>query len=81
VDFPEDKIRNYWDTGYDITSAAFSDSAWVIVMSTGSQLSNQYYYRKDIFPEEGIAEDWDNGFSITNVDFGNALWFVVMSKP
>jgi len=79
--FPEGRIRTYWNSDYYITSVAYGNAMWAVIMSTGERFSNQYYYKKDSFPEGGIKEDWDNDFFITDLAYEDSLWVVVMSKP
>lgn len=76
----EPKIKKYWDDGYRITSAAYTDCGWFIVMSKGSGIGAQSYRNQNLWPNEWIDEKWRNGYQMTQCSVGAGEWLIVMSK-
>lgn len=63
--FPSAHIEEKWNDGYNITTMAFGDGRWVIVMSTGSGLGQQSFTTKSFLPEKFIKEQQKKGSHIS----------------
>ena len=79
-DFPETYIEERWNEGYGITSVAYGDALWAVVMSQGTDYYLQAWATRIEFPETYINDRWIEGYYITSLAYGNGLWAVVMSK-
>uniref|UniRef100_A0A7S0YK24 non-specific serine/threonine protein kinase n=1 Tax=Polytomella parva TaxID=51329 RepID=A0A7S0YK24_9CHLO len=78
---PKEWIMEKWEDGYYITSLAGSDdSSCLVVMSRGSQYTQQSYKVSDSFPYEWIKKKWREGFYVTTMATMVNQWAVVMSK-
>lgn len=75
-----DKIKEYWDQGYRITSAAHNGNGWMVVMSMGSPYTMQTYYYAAEWPEEWLKQRRNEGYVMTDVTQGPGKWLIVMSQ-
>lgn len=76
----EAKIKENWDNGKRITSAAYTKNGWFIVMALKTGISAQTYKYSSSWPSEWIKTKWDEGFNITSIAGSSSNWLVVMSK-
>lgn len=75
------QIKEYWDQGYRITSAAYTSNGWTVVMSTGSQYTMQTYHYAKEWPTDWLDQRRNEGYRITDLTQGEGgKWFIVMSK-
>lgn len=75
------QIKEYWDQGYRITSAAYTSNGWTIVMSTGAQYTMQTYHYGTNWPTDWLDERLKEGYRMTDVTQGEGgEWFIVMSQ-
>ncbi len=75
-----DKIKEYWDKGYRITSAAHTSNGWTVVMSTGSQYTMQTYHYGEEWPLDWLEQKRKEGYVMTDITQGPGKWFIVMSQ-
>jgi diacylglycerol kinase family enzyme len=78
--FPTNFVNQQWQKNRYITSLAWGNRGWVVVMSEGVNFSQQTYISANKFPQSEIEEYWHKGYYITALAYGNAEWFIVMSK-
>ncbi|CAL0300455.1 unnamed protein product [Lupinus luteus] len=74
-------IMEQWDKSYYITSIAGSvNGASLVVMSKGTQYTQQSYKVSDSFPFKWINKKWKEGFHVTSMATAGSRWGVVMSR-
>ena len=80
--FPADYIDQKWDEGYSITSVAYGDGMWAVVMSQGTDFGYQGWATRSEFSmlDDFIYLYWDEGYRISDLAYGNGLWAVVISQ-
>lgn len=76
----QDLIKKYWDKDQYITSAAYTENGWFIVMSTCPDYTTQSYKIDTDWPAKWIKEKYDQDYYITSISKSERDWFVVMSK-
>lgn len=67
--FPEKKIRKYWDDGFCIQAMA-AGPQWVIIMlktANSARMEQSYRLSQDEFPREFVQDNWDQEMVITAV--------------
>ncbi len=74
-----DKIKENWDKGKYITSAAYSSQGWFVTMAKNCGYTSQKYHYSSDWPEDWISQCWKDGYYMTTVSLGLGKWFVVMS--
>jgi V8-like Glu-specific endopeptidase len=84
AEFPKDKVKEFWDKGYKITSVCSgylpsSNSALMVVMSRTQDYTSQQYLWSQSFPSSFVKEYWDKKYRITTIEQKNE-WLVVMSQ-
>eukprot|EP00890_Picochlorum_soloecismus_P003283 jgi/Picsp_1/3956/NSC_01468-R1_protein len=78
---PKDWIMERWEEGYYITSMAGSaGGSSLVVMSKGTQYTQQSYKVSDSFPFKWINKKWKEGFYVTSMATSHSRWAVVMSR-
>lgn len=75
-----DKIKSCWDKGKRITSVAYTDHGWFVIMANGTGIGQQTYKVSETWPTSWIKENWQEDYYITSISYGNNQWVVVMSK-
>ncbi|CAJ1977769.1 unnamed protein product [Sphenostylis stenocarpa] len=74
-------IMEQWDNSYYITSiAGTSNGSSLVVMSTGTQYTQQSYKVSESFPFKWINKKWREGFHVTSMATAGSRWGVVMSR-
>ncbi|KAL0905555.1 hypothetical protein M5K25_023985 [Dendrobium thyrsiflorum] len=74
-------ILEQWEKNYYISALAGSNnSSSFVVMSKGTQYSQQSYKVSDSFPFKWITKKWREGFYVTSMATAGARWAVVMSR-
>ncbi|KAK7270061.1 hypothetical protein RIF29_22945 [Crotalaria pallida] len=74
-------IMEQWDKSYYITSIAGSvNGGSLVVMSKGTQYTQQSYKVSDSFPFKWINKKWKEGFHVTSMATAGSRWGVVMSR-
>ncbi|XP_061348559.1 casein kinase 1-like protein HD16 isoform X2 [Gastrolobium bilobum] len=74
-------IMEQWDKNYYITSiAGANNSSSLVVMSKGTQYTQQSYKVSDSFPFKWINKKWREGFHVTSMATAGSRWGVVMSR-
>ncbi|OMO76258.1 hypothetical protein COLO4_25617 [Corchorus olitorius] len=74
-------IMDQWEKIYYISSIAGSTSASsLVVMSKGTQYSQQSYKVSDSFPFKWLNKKWREGFYVTSMATAGSQWRVVMSR-
>lgn len=77
----KDWIMEQWDKNYYITSlAGVPNGSALVVMSKGTQYTQQSYKVSEIFPFKWINKKWKEGFSVTSMTTAGSRWGVVMSR-
>lgn len=78
---PKDWIMERWEEGYYITAMAGSAAgSSLVVMSKGTQYTQQSYKVSDSFPFKWINKKWKEGFYVTSMATSHSRWAVVMSR-
>ena len=78
---PKEWIMEQWDAGYYITALAGSNNGCaLVVMSKGTQYTQQSYKVSDSFPFKWINKKWKEGFHVTSMATSGARWAIVMSR-
>ncbi|GAB4856110.1 Casein kinase 1-like protein hd16 [Ancistrocladus abbreviatus] len=74
-------IMEQWEKNYYISSVAGSDNgSSLVVMSKGTQYTQQSYKVSDSFPFKWINKKWREGFHVTSMATAGNRWGVVMSR-
>ncbi|XP_021278204.1 casein kinase 1-like protein HD16 isoform X2 [Herrania umbratica] len=74
-------IMDQWEKNYYISSIAGSSSgSSLVVMSKGTQYTQQSYKVSDSFPFKWINKKWREGFYVTSMATAGSRWGVVMSR-
>ncbi|KAG5521692.1 hypothetical protein RHGRI_034049 [Rhododendron griersonianum] len=74
-------IMEQWEKNYYISSiAGANDGSSLVVMSKGTQYSQQFYKVSDSFPFKWINKKWREGFHVTSMATAGTRWAVVMSR-
>lgn len=76
----QDKIKQYWDDDYYISSAAYGSMGWFITMSTGVKWTNQSYIYQESWPNDWILNKRKDGKYITSLAASDDKWLVVVSS-
>lgn len=54
---PEAEIKRFWSEDYHITSLAYGDNQWVVIIAQGARYADiQLYVWRDYFPEAELQE-------------------------
>jgi len=78
---PKEWIMEQWEEGFYITSLAGSVCGHsLVVMSKGTQYTQQSYKVSDSFPFKWINKKWKEGFYVTAMGTSGTRWGVVMSR-
>uniref|UniRef100_A0A6N2K8A0 non-specific serine/threonine protein kinase n=1 Tax=Salix viminalis TaxID=40686 RepID=A0A6N2K8A0_SALVM len=74
-------IMEQWEKNYYISSLAGSNNgSSLVVMSKGTQYTQQSYKVSDSFPFKWINKKWREGFYVTSMATAGTRWGVVMSR-
>ncbi|XP_057436616.1 casein kinase 1-like protein HD16 [Lotus japonicus] len=74
-------IMEQWEKNYYITSiAGANNGSSLVVMSKGTQYTQQSYKVSDSFPFKWINKKWREGFHVTSMATAGSRWGVVMSR-
>ncbi|GFY98938.1 protein kinase family protein [Actinidia rufa] len=74
-------IMEQWEKSYYISSiAGANNGSSLVVMSKGTQYSQQSYKVSDSFPFKWINKKWREGFHVTSMATAGSRWAVVMSR-
>ncbi|KAL6976755.1 Casein kinase 1-like protein hd16 [Sarracenia purpurea var. burkii] len=74
-------IMEQWEKNYYISSiAGANNGSSLVVMSKGTQYSQQSYKVSDSFPFKWINKKWREGFHVTSMATAGTRWAVVMSR-
>ncbi|XP_026442077.1 casein kinase 1-like protein HD16 isoform X1 [Papaver somniferum] len=74
-------IMEQWDLTYYISAiAGASNGSSLVVMSKGTQYTQQSYKVSDAFPFKWINKKWKEGFYVTSMATAGSRWAVVMSR-
>lgn len=76
----QDKIKKYWDEGKRITSVAYTDKGWFVVMAKNSGYTMQTYHYDTSWPSEWLDKKIKEGYCITSVSVSRSKWLIVMSQ-
>lgn len=76
----QDEIKENWDKGYCIVSAAHTHRGWFVAMCRNSGYTGQSYYYGKEWPKEWLAEKYEAGYRITHVASDNSHWLFVVSQ-
>ncbi|GLT70653.1 hypothetical protein SLA2020_427170 [Shorea laevis] len=78
---PKEWIMEQWEKNYYISSVAGSNvGSSLVVMSKGTQYTQQSYKVSDSFPFKWINKKWKEGFHVTSMATAGGRWGVVMSR-
>ncbi|XP_059286556.1 casein kinase 1-like protein HD16 isoform X2 [Lycium ferocissimum] len=74
-------IMEQWEKNYYISSlAGVTNGSSLVVMSKGTQFSQQSYKVSESFPFKWISKKWKEGFHVTSMATAGSRWAVVMSR-
>eukprot|EP01018_Ginkgo_biloba_P040184 Gb_03090 [translate_table: standard] len=74
-------IMEQWERNYYISAIAGADNgSSLVVMSKGTQYTQQSYKVSDSFPFKWINKKWREGFYVTSMATAGSRWGVVMSR-
>lgn len=74
-------IMEQWEKNYYISSiAGANNGSSLVVMSKGTQFTQQSYKVSDSFPFKWINKKWREGFHVTSMATAGSRWGVVMSR-
>ncbi|KAE8720835.1 cation efflux family protein [Hibiscus syriacus] len=74
-------IMDQWEKNYYISSIAGSNGgSSLVVMSKGTQYTQQSYKVSESFPFKWINKKWREGFFVTSMTTAGSRWGVVMSR-
>lgn len=74
-------IMEQWEKNYYISAIAGANSgSSLVVMSKGTQYTQQSYKVSDSFPFKWINKKWREGFYVTSMASAGSRWGVVMSR-
>ncbi|KNA14903.1 hypothetical protein SOVF_103060 [Spinacia oleracea] len=74
-------IMEQWEKNYYISSVAgATNGSSLVVMSKGTQYTQQSYKVSDAFPFKWINKKWREGFHVTSMATAGTRWGVVMSR-
>lgn len=74
-------IMEQWEKNYYISSVAgAANGSSLVVMSKGTQYTQQSYKVSDAFPFKWINKKWREGFHVTSMATAGPRWGVVMSR-
>ncbi|GAB2276960.1 Casein kinase 1-like protein hd16 [Dionaea muscipula] len=74
-------IMEQWEKNYYISSVAgSSNGSSLVVMSKGTQYTQQSYKVSDSFPFKWINKKWKEGFHVTSMTTAGTRWGIVMSR-
>lgn len=76
----KDKIKEYWDQDYYITSAAHGSQGWFVSMSKGVKWTGQSYSYQDNWPDNWVQDMKKQGKLITSMASSDSRWFLVASS-
>ncbi|KAG6475239.1 casein kinase 1-like protein HD16 [Zingiber officinale] len=74
-------IMDQWEKNYYITSlAGANNGSSLVVMSKGTQYTQQSYKVSESFPFKWIRKKWKEGFHVTSMATAGSRWGIVMSR-
>ncbi|OVA08560.1 Protein kinase domain [Macleaya cordata] len=74
-------IMEQWEKTYYISAiAGANNGSSLVVMSKGTQYTQQSYKVSDAFPFKWINKKWKEGFYVTSMATAGSRWAVVMSR-
>ncbi|KAJ0020211.1 hypothetical protein Pint_31340 [Pistacia integerrima] len=74
-------IMEQWEKNFYISSIAGANNGGsLVVMSKGTQYTQQSYKVSDSFPFKWINKKWREGFHVTSMATAGSRWGVVMSR-
>ncbi|KAF9597255.1 hypothetical protein IFM89_016396 [Coptis chinensis] len=74
-------IMEQWEKNYYISSiAGATNGSSLVVMSKGTQFTQQSYKVSDSFPFKWINKKWREGFYVTSMATAGNRWGIVMSR-
>eukprot|EP01018_Ginkgo_biloba_P001277 Gb_23105 [translate_table: standard] len=74
-------IMEQWEKNYYISAiAGANNGSSLVVMSKGTQYTQQSYKVSDSFPFKWINKKWREGFFVTSMATAGSRWGVVMSR-
>uniref|UniRef100_A0A7N2KLL1 non-specific serine/threonine protein kinase n=1 Tax=Quercus lobata TaxID=97700 RepID=A0A7N2KLL1_QUELO len=74
-------IMEQWEKNFYISSiAGANNGSSLVVMSKGTQYTQQSYKVSDSFPFKWINKKWREGFHVTSMATAGSRWGVVMSR-
>ncbi|XP_045788421.1 casein kinase 1-like protein HD16 isoform X1 [Trifolium pratense] len=74
-------IMKQWEKNYYITSiAGVTNGSSLVVLSKGTQYTQQSYKVSESFPFKWINKKWIEGFHVTSMATAGSRWGVVMSR-
>lgn len=78
--FPEKEVKEKWDEGKRITSIAYTNKGWFLVMAKNTGIGMQTKRMDSDWPSSWIKNNWDDNYYITTIAKSSSQWAVVMSK-
>jgi hypothetical protein len=79
-EFPDEDIRSYWVKNYYVTSMAYGEAGWIVVLTTGVKFANQRYKVYDSWDHTKIYSQKDEGFCLSAVVKSKGKWYAILDK-
>jgi hypothetical protein len=78
--FPESWVNSKWKDGYFITSMAFGNGGWLVVMTKGANYLDQKLITADQVDELLVGQKKQEGYIITDLVQNDGKNYIVFSK-
>ncbi len=79
-DIEQGDITGAWEQGKRITTAAYTDEGWFVIMAEGTPYTMQTYLLSEQWPEQWVSQKMAEGYAITALSRSPKQWLVVLSQ-
>jgi serine/threonine protein kinase len=73
-------IEGGWAIGFRVSSLAYGDGVWSVLMSQGGVYGRQRWETRAEFPADTVQNGWEDGFRVTDLTYGDGVWGVLISQ-
>jgi len=73
-------VRDRWNSGYYVTSLAYSSGIWGSVASQQSGYTGQVFLGGAVFPAADVEKARTQGYAITSLAYSDSGWVIVVSQ-
>jgi serine/threonine protein kinase len=78
--FAAEFIEGGWAIGFRVSSLAYGDGVWSVLMSQGGVYGRQRWETRAEFPADTVQNGWEEGFRVTDLTYGDGVWGVLLSQ-